>query len=234
MRKFGLIGYPLSHSFSQKFFTDKFQKEGIPDSIYQNFPLPSIEALSSLLRSEPSLSGLNVTIPYKEQVIPFLHGKNEVVEKTGACNCIAIKDGILYGYNTDTIGFERSLKKKLRSEHLHALILGTGGAAKAVEYVLQQLCIDYKLVSRNPDRSSGEIGYADIDASVMQSHTLIVNTTPVGMFPKTGECPPLPYQDITPHHYLFDLVYNPEETLFLQKGKERGATVANGYEMLVI
>jgi shikimate dehydrogenase len=234
MRKFGLIGYPLSHSFSQKFFTEKFQKEGIADAVYQNFPLQNIETLSSLLQAEPGLNGLNVTIPYKEQVIPFLHYKNEVVEKTGACNCIKIQDGSLYGYNTDTIGFERSLKKKLQKRHSHALILGTGGAAKAVEYVLQQLGIEYRLVSRNPDRSVNEIGYADIDASVIQSHTLIINTTPVGMFPKTHEYPSLPYQHLGPHHYLFDLVYNPEETAFLQKGKERGAAIMNGHEMLII
>jgi shikimate dehydrogenase len=150
MRKFGLIGFPLSHSFSQKFFTEKFAKENIKDCVYDLFPLQSIEEISSLLKSELHLAGLNVTIPYKEKIIPFLDYKNDVVEKTGACNCINIIEEKLYGYNTDVIGFEKSLLEKLKPHHKNALILGTGGAAKAVEFVMDELNIDYKFVSRKP------------------------------------------------------------------------------------
>jgi shikimate dehydrogenase len=234
MRKFGLIGYPLSHSFSQKFFTEKFARENIEDCKYENFPLKSIEEISSLLQNEFFLFGLNVTIPFKEQVIPFLHEKNNVVEKTGACNCIKVKSGCLYGYNTDVIGFERSLEEKLKPHHKRALILGTGGAAKAVEYVMQELGIEYIFATRKKDISHKQINYSDIERSLIQSHTLIINTTPSGMFPKVDECPDIPYEFLNSEHYLFDLVYNPAKTLFLQRGEQHGATIKNGQEMLVI
>lgn len=233
MRKYGLIGYPLTHSFSQKYFTEKFEKEGIRETVYSNFPLAAIEELRPVL-TDPELRGLNVTIPYKEQVIPFLHVANEVVSAIGACNCIKIVDGRLYGYNTDVAGFERSLAPKLASHHTQALVLGSGGAAKAVEYVMKKRDIAYRIVTRRPRPSTTDLGYEAVDADLLASHTLIINTTPLGMYPKTGDCPPLPYEAITPRHYLFDLVYNPARTLFLQKGEQQGAVVENGHDMLII
>jgi shikimate dehydrogenase len=233
VRKFGLIGYPLSHSFSQKYFTEKFSKEKISDCSYQNFPISDIEAISSILSSEPELCGLNVTIPYKEQVIPFLNFKNDVVEHIGACNCIRIIDGKLYGYNTDVAGFEISLIEKLKPYHDNALVLGTGGAAKAVAYVMKKLGIDYTLVSRNPSLANA-IGYRDLNEGIISSHLLIVNTSPVGMFPNADGYPEIPYHLITSRHYLFDLVYNPEKTVFLKKGEEHGAAIENGSKMLVL
>ena len=233
MRKFGLIGYPLSHSFSQKYFTEKFRKENIADCTYQNFPIPEISQLEAVLENEPTLQGLNVTIPYKEQIIPFLHFKNKVVAETGACNCIKIKDGKLYGFNTDVIGFEISLKKKLREEHKKALILGTGGAAKAVEFVMKKLGISYQFVSRN-NIATNTIGYQDLSNQIIRDSLLIINTTPLGMYPNVETYPNIPYDALTDKHYLFDLVYNPEKTVFLQKGEEHGASIHNGSEMLAI
>ncbi|NII28332.1 shikimate dehydrogenase [Pseudoflavitalea sp. X16] len=233
MRQFGLIGYPLSHSFSQKFFMDKFREEHIADCVYQNFPLENIDGLRSVLEQNPNLAGLNVTIPYKEKVIPFLHDQDDVVKKIGACNCIKITGGLLHGYNTDVTGFEQSLRPLLESHHRKALVLGTGGAAKAIHYVLEKLGIIFREVSRNPF-SGRQISYEQVTPELLQQYTLIVNTTPLGMYPKTEECPPLPYTALTPQHYLFDLVYNPAKTLFLQKGEEQGAVIKNGADMLVI
>lgn len=233
MRRFGLIGYPLSHSFSQKFFTEKFQREGIRDCAYENFPLPSIDALRDVLTQHPDLAGLNVTIPYKELVLPFLHHQNEVVKAIGACNCIRIDKGQLTGFNTDVIGFETSLREFLHPHHQKALVLGTGGAAKAIHYVLQKLGIEFIEVSRNAQHAR-KISYDQLTPEIIASHTLIVNTTPLGMYPNVEECPKIPYEAITPQHYLFDLVYNPAKTLFLQKGEERDAVIKNGYDMLVI
>ncbi|HET6255379.1 MAG TPA: shikimate dehydrogenase [Puia sp.] len=233
MRRYGLIGYPLSHSWSLRYFTEKFEREGISDCIYSNYPLPAIGALSSVL-SEPALCGLNVTIPYKEQVVPFLDARNEVVEEIGACNCIRIEAGRLTGYNTDVAGFEQSLVRKLEAHHRQALVLGTGGAAKAVGYVLRRLRIGYRLVSRRPRPDTGDLGYDQVDMGLMGEATLIINTTPAGMYPNVDECPPIPYEGLTPRHYLFDLIYNPERTLFLQRGEARGAVVENGHEMLIL
>jgi len=233
MKKYGLIGYPLTHSFSQKYFSDKFQREGIDDCVYENFSLPVIDGLKDVL-ADPQLRGLNVTIPYKEQVLPYLDAKNAVVEEIGACNCIRIENGKRTGYNTDTIGFERSLLKKWGGGHTHALVLGSGGAAKAVEYVLRKLKVRYHLVSRHPRPGTTDLSYVQVDAALLQSHTLLVNTTPLGMYPNTEACPPLPYEAIGNGHYLYDLVYNPSRTLFLRKGEERGALVENGHEMLLI
>ncbi|MDX2046796.1 MAG: shikimate dehydrogenase [Chitinophagaceae bacterium] len=232
MKRYGLIGYPLSHSFSKKFFTDKFEKEGLKDCVYENFPLEKIEQLGVLIKSDPSLLGFNVTIPYKEQVLHFLAGANQLVKSSGACNCIKIADGKLYGFNTDIIAFEQSLQHKLKPHHSNALILGTGGAAKAVQFVLQKLGIRYQYVSRK--KSMGNLSYDELTDKVIASHLLIVNTTPLGMFPQVVEAPPIPYKAIGPQHFLFDLIYNPEKTLFLQKGEERGAAIQNGYEMLVL
>jgi shikimate dehydrogenase len=233
MRRYGLIGYPLTHSFSQKYFTEKFEREGIPDCSYSNFSLPDIGELPGVL-SDAELCGLNVTIPYKEKVIPFLHCRNAVVAEIGACNCIKIEGSRLTGYNTDVVGFEQSLVKKLGDHHRQALVLGTGGASKAVEYVLRKLGIAYRLVTRRPRPDTGDMGYEQVDGGVLSAFTLIINTTPLGMYPRTEEHPPLPYEALTARHYLFDLIYNPASTLFLQKGEARGAVVENGYEMLLL
>jgi len=230
MRKFGLIGYPLSHSFSQKYFTEKFQQLGISDCRYELYAIKDIAELKTVLQ-DPELCGLNVTIPYKQAVIPFLDGRNEIVEKIRACNCIRIQHGRLYGYNTDTVGFEESLVRKLQPDHKRALILGTGGASKAVEYVLRKLDIAYMFVSRNAGH--GVLRYEEVTDDILRRHTLVINTTPLGMYPAVDVCPPLPYAAIGPQHYLFDLVYNPPLTLFLRYGKGRGAVVENGYDMLI-
>jgi len=231
MRLFGLIGFPLSHSFSKKYFTEKFEKDGLKDCAYENFPIPSIEELKKILAT-PGLEGLNVTIPYKEKVIPFLHFISPVVKKIKACNCIKIKNGKLYGYNTDIAGFEKSLKKNWNPFlHSHALILGTGGSAKAVKYVLDKYDIKYKKVSRKP--SADSYSYEQLTRSIISKYKLIINTTPLGMFPNIVEAPPIPYEFLTSEHFLFDLIYNPAKTLFLKKGEERGCMIQNGFDMLV-
>ena len=233
MRRYGLIGYPLGHSFSQRYFTEKFEREGISDCTYSNFSLGQIGELPAVL-GDAALCGLNVTIPYKEQVISFLDALSPVVEEIGACNCIRVADGMLTGHNTDVVGFERSLVPQLAAHHRRALVLGTGGASKAVEYVLRKLGIAYRLVSRRPRLDTGDLGYEDVDAGLLGLSTLVINTTPVGMYPHADECPPLPYEALTPGHYLYDLIYNPERTLFLRNGEQRGAVVKNGQEMLVL
>jgi shikimate dehydrogenase len=232
MRLYGLIGYPLSHSFSKKYFTEKFEKEGLKDCTYENFPIPDIDNLKKIL-TRPGLMGLNVTIPYKEQVISFLHYPSAIVKKIRACNCIKIKNGKLYGYNTDIAGFEKSLGKKWNPFiHTRALILGTGGSEKAVKYVLEKSGVSYKSVSRKP--SAGCFSYEQLTKDIIQKHKLIINTTPLGMFPNIVEAPPLPYEYLTPEHFLFDLIYNPEKTTFLKKGEAAGAQIQNGYDMLVL
>jgi len=231
MQKFGLIGFPLSHSFSKKYFTEKFIRESILNASYELFPIENIAILPELLRSEPLLSGLNVTIPYKQQVMPFLDELSPVVKEINACNCIKIENGKLIGYNTDVIGFEISLKKKLKPGHKKALILGTGGAAKAVEFVLKKNGIEYLQVSRN--KSNDAISYNELNDEILASHHLIINTTPLGMFPEIDQAPPLSYTKIGSSHYLFDLVYNPSETLFLKQGRLLGADTENGADMLI-
>ena len=230
MRKFGLIGYPLSHSFSKKYFTELFSKEGI-DAEYANYPIEDISMVKALIE-DPLLEGINVTIPYKEAVIPFLDELSEAVKEIGACNCIRIRNGKTMGFNTDVLGFERSLEKKLRPVNDRALVLGTGGAAKAVCYVLRQRKIPFQQVSRN--RKEGIISYADVSPDMMRQYRLLINTTPLGMYPDIDVCPSLPYEAITSDHYLYDLVYNPKKTLFLQKGEEHGAVIENGHDMLII
>jgi shikimate dehydrogenase len=233
MKRYGLIGYPLSHSFSQKYFTVKFQQEQIQDCVYENFPIPGIGEFPELLKQHTDLLGLNVTIPYKEKVLPYLSEQSDVVKAIGACNCIKIRNGRLTGYNTDVTGFENSLRPLLQPFHTRALVLGTGGAAKAVHYVLEKLGITFLEVSRTP-ATPRQISYEAIGEKEIEEHLLIINTSPVGMYPKTEECPPLPYQALTGKHYLFDLVYNPSKTLFLQKGEARGAAIKNGHDMLII
>lgn len=233
MRYFGLIGYPLSHSFSKAYFNHKFEQEGIPAQ-YENYPIPSIEEFPVLLRQHPSIEGINVTIPYKEAVVPYLHRVSDVVSKTGACNCIRIRNGQLEGFNTDVLGFEKSLLKSLHPMHDRALVLGTGGASKAVQFVLDKLHIPYTVISRRTDPAAGILNYDELTAELQQSAHLWINTTPLGMHPDTDSCPPVDYEQLGPSHYLYDLVYNPAETLFLKKGKERGAITENGHDMLLI
>ena len=232
MKLYGLIGFPLSHSFSKKFFTEKFEKEGLDNYKYENFPLENIEDLEKIL-SLPGLQGFNITIPYKEKVVPFLNYSSEIVKKINACNCIKISDGKLLGYNSDVFGFEKSLLNKLnRAVHQHALVLGTGGSSKAVKYTLGKMGIDFLSISRKP--AAGNLSYEQVTKEIIQTHKLIINTTPLGMFPDVAKAPPLSYEFISQDHLLFDLIYNPEKTLFLKKGEEKGAQVQNGFEMLVL
>ncbi len=230
-RKYGLIGFPLSHSFSKGFFAEKFAKEHIVNTQYENYPIESVDQFHQLWQQEPQLEGMNITIPYKKAVIPFLDHTSTVVNAINACNCIRKYNGKLYGYNTDVIGFEKSLKPFLQPHHQKALILGTGGAAAAVAWVLQKLGISFKYVSRS---SNGEevISYEALNNTILHEHLLIINTSPVGMYPHVNEAPNLNYEALTDKHHLYDLIYNPAETLFLTKGKERGASIQNGLEML--
>ena len=232
MKRFGLIGYPLGHSFSKKYFTEKFLREGIKDCVYETFPIASIDQLTPLLNKHPDLVGLNVTIPHKEKIIGFLQVQSKVVSKIGACNCIHIKNGKLSGFNTDVLGFQQSLQKSFPSLPSRALILGTGGSSKAVEFVLKQLKIPHIFVSRKP--STHNLSYEQLTPGIVKESGLIINTTPLGMYPQVVEAPPIPYEAIDSNHCLFDLIYNPERTLFLQKGAERGAKVQNGEDMLMI
>ncbi len=234
MRQYGLIGFPLSHSFSKKYFTEKFDREQITDALFDNFPIPSIEDLPALLQKQLLLRGLAVTIPYKKAVIRYLDTQSSEVQQLGACNCIYIKNGKLAGHNTDVIGFERSFTKKLQPHHRKALILGTGGASAAVAYVLDKLGIGFNYVSRSADRLNHVFGYDELDNTVLNEYTVIINTTPLGTFPETDSRPHIPYHLLTKAHYLFDLVYNPPLTRFLQHGAERHCITENGYEMLVL
>jgi shikimate dehydrogenase len=226
---YGIIGYPLGHSFSPAYFADKFQQEGI-DAAYKAYPLPDITAFPQLLQMYPSLRGLNVTIPHKQAVIPYLNQLDDVARSIGAVNCIDICNGIVKGYNTDAAGFELSLLPLLSADHTHALILGTGGASLAVAYVLGKLDIDFRYVSRSGGQ--GHYTYNALTTDIIQQHKLIINTTPVGMYPDVSALPALPYEAIGASHLLYDLIYNPGETAFLAAGKQRGAAVKNGLEML--
>ncbi|MFN9710670.1 MAG: shikimate dehydrogenase family protein [Bacteroidota bacterium] len=231
-RIFGLIGYPLSHSFSKKYFTEKFNKENIPHTSYELFEIQSIADLKIILEHNPTLCGLNVTIPHKETVIPYLNNVSDAVLKIGACNCIKIENGNLIGYNTDVVGFEKMLIPYLKPHHTKALILGTGGAAKAVAWVMNKFNIEFLYVSRQEGEK--KIAYSAIDKNVMNAHTLIINTTPLGMSPNTDKAPEIPYNFITAKHLCVDLIYNPPKTKFLELSEHEGATILNGQEMLVI
>lgn len=237
MDKYGLIGYPLKHSFSISYFNEKFQSENI-DAEYVNFEIPRIEDFPEVVAENINLRGLNVTIPYKEQVIPYLDELDPDTAKIGAVNVIKIiRQGKakvkLIGYNSDIIGFTQSIEPLLQPQHKKALILGTGGASKAVYHGLANLGVESLYVSRSK-RGKGIVTYADLTPEIMAEHTVIVNCTPVGMYPKVDFCPDIPYELLTPDHLLYDLLYNPDETLFMKKGKEKGATVKNGLEMLLL
>ena len=265
MTTYGLIGYPLGHSFSRKFFTEKFEKEGI-DAQYLNFEIPSIEEFPEIIKNNPELRGLNVTIPYKQQVMQYLDEISEEAKAIGAVNVVRIErpspqpspimgretmrnagnkpDGLpikgdmseglrgsLIGYNSDVIGFVESIRPLLKAHHKKALILGTGGASKAIRYGLEKkLGMKTLFVSRNA--REGMITYEEVTAEVLKEYEVIVNCSPVGMYPHVDECPALPYEAMNENNLLYDLVYNPLETLFMKKGAEQGATVKNGLEML--
>jgi shikimate dehydrogenase len=234
MKLYGLIGFPLTHSFSKKYFTEKFEKENISNHQYELFEIKEASSLSDILKQNPSICGLNVTIPHKQAVMPMLKSMDESASFVGAVNVIKVeKDGSLRGYNSDYYGFMESLKKFMPSDKLtnaKALILGTGGAAKAVEATMRKLQIPFKYVSR---QGNGDIlGYEQITKNLIAQYTLIINATPLGTFPKTDACPDIPYEALTSDHYLFDLVYNPEKTLFMQNGEMFGAKTKNGLEML--
>ncbi|PVY43973.1 shikimate dehydrogenase family protein [Pontibacter virosus] len=231
MRKFGLIGKKLGHSFSKRYFTAKFKQEGIADAAYELYELSDIAELPNLLAREPELVGLNVTVPYKEVVIPYLHELDSSAACIGAVNTIKLEGGRSKGYNTDFLGFRDTLRQFYPAgEGARALVLGTGGAAKAVWAALEELAIPYTSVSRNPTQN--QLHYEAITSEVLQAYPLIINTTPLGMAPDTDRAPAIPYEALRPGHYLYDLVYNPEETLFLQKGRLAGARILNGLPML--
>ena len=235
MDLYGLIGHPLGHSFSKKFFNEKFQNEMI-DAEYRNFDIDTIKSFPTIIEEHSNLRGLNVTIPYKELIIPYLDELSEDAQAIGAVNVIKISrnhEGVhLKGYNSDVIGFTDSIRPLLKPFHKKALILGTGGASKAIRYGLYKLGIETCFVSRRP--KEGMLTYSDLTADIMAEYTVIVNCSPVGMFPHTDERPDLPCQFIGSHHILYDLVYNPDETLFMNSGKEQGATTKNGLEMLIL
>jgi shikimate dehydrogenase len=230
MTVYGLIGTPLSHSFSQRWFTALFKEQALPYHRYDLFPLGSIQDYPTLLRETPGLAGLNVTIPYKQSVMPLLDAIDPLAAAVGAVNTIAIRDGRTTGYNTDVEGFRNTLLPLLNGTKPRALVLGTGGASRAVAFVLREQGIKFRMVSRSPER--GDLTWDLLDPIVAKVCTLIINTTPLGMYPEVDAAPPLPYDAIGPKHVLIDLVYNPEETLFMRLGKEKGATVVNGMRML--
>lgn len=232
MKRYGLIGCPLGHSASANFFTAKFEHEGIRDTMYTLYELPSIEALPSLLTAVPDLCGFNVTVPYKQQILPYLDELSDEARNIGAVNCVKRIQGRLVGYNTDVVGFREALLTFLGTDiPTQALVLGTGGASQAVQYVLAEMGIEYTLVSRDP--AKGNLTYDNLPCDAVASHRLIVNATPLGMYPHVEECPRLPYAFISPDHYLFDLIYNPPLTQFLDYGQQRGAHICNGEQLFI-
>lgn len=235
MDKYGIIGYPLGHSFSPEFFNEKFKNEGI-DAVYERYELSQIDLLPEIIASNPELCGLNVTIPYKQQIMQYLDELSEEAREIGAVNVVKVthngKNVHLKGFNSDVIGFSRSIEPLLEKHHKKALILGTGGAAQAIDYGLKQLGLETIKVSRyeRPDT----IQYDKITPDVIKEYKVIINCTPIGMYPNTEECPNLPYEAMDSQHLLYDLIYNPDTTLFMKKGMERGAVVKNGLEMLLL
>ena len=257
MRTFGLIGYPLSHSFSQKYFTEKFKRENLTDCEFKNFPLEDINEFPILLKNTLGLCGLSITIPHKQTIIEYLNKIEESAKEIGAVNCIKkwqMADGKwqMMGFNTDVVGFEQSIKPLIKDHHLKALILGTGGASKAVAFVLKKMGIEFLFVYRNkhPEKraqyqvagsrpalpagryQAPSVKYRDLSKEIISKHLIIINTTPLGTFPNIHDYPDIPYEHLSSKHLLYDLTYNPEESAFLKKGKAHGAQIKNGLEML--
>lgn len=231
-KKYALLGKDIGYSFSKKYFTEKFKILHFDNCEYLNFDISSIKKFPEIFSENKGLKGLNVTIPYKEEIIPYLDSLSKNAKKIGSVNTIVVsKNKKLKGYNTDFYGFKKSLKPLLKSHHTKALILGTGGASKGIAFALKKLQIEFDFVSRNPNEF--QLSYDEIDAEIFEDYTIFINTTPVGTFPNVNDCPTLNYNLFTKKHIAFDLVYNPEETMFLKKAKEQGATIKNGYEMLV-
>ena len=233
MNQYGLIGFPLGHSFSKKYFEEKFLKEAIQDVAFDLFPIPSIDAFPALMKNYPDLKGLAVTVPYKKQIISYLDELDSTTLNIGAVNCIKIQNGKTKGFNTDVIGFEKMLPPDFDKQYKQAMVFGSGGASACVQYVLNKLGVAYKLVSRNPEQLNHDdvCHYDAISKSNVSDYTLLINTTPLGMAPAIDTFPDIPYEGITEKHLLIDLVYNPAETLFLKKGREFGANTLNGYPM---
>lgn len=236
MKKLGLLGYPLGHSFSKKYYLEKFERENIRNISYELYSLENVADFRAIYENDPEFHGFNVTIPHKQAIARLVDELSPEAAEIQAVNCVTIHregDAVrLKGYNTDADGFERSLRPLLSDRHRQALVLGNGGAAKAVFYTLRKLDIPFKVVSRS--REKGDLLYEELTTAIIQAHQLIINCSPIGTFPHTEEAPRLPYDAITADHLLYDLIYNPEETLFLRRGRERGAITKNGYEMLLI
>lgn len=233
-KQYGLIGYPLGHSFSRGFFTEKFLREGI-DAMYSNYEIPSVDQLKDILKANTHLVGFNVTAPHKQNIIPLLNELSDGAKAIGAVNVVKVtrKDSVVWlkGYNSDVVGFVNSIKPLLNTAlHTKALVLGTGGASKAIEYGLHTLGIETQLVSRSKQEDT--ITYADLDTTVLKNFKVIINCSPIGTYPNVGEAPAIPYHLLNTEHLLYDLVYNPTETEFLKRGKMQGSTVKNGAEML--
>ena len=236
MKKLGLIGYPLGHSFSKKFYLEKFERENITDFHYDLYPVEDISSFPQLFERDLAFYGFNVTIPHKRNVMRFLNEFSPEAAEINAVNCVQIRwqggKPYLKGFNTDAFGFEQSLRPLLQRQHTSALIFGNGGAAQAVLFVLNKLGIPFKTVSRN--KSNGDLTYPELTENMIASHKLLINCSPVGTFPHIEDAPDIPYEGIGSEHLLYDLIYNPEETAFLQKGKKQGATIKNGLEMLIL
>lgn len=236
MKKLGLIGYPLGHSFSKKFYLEKFERENITDFHYDLYPVEDISSFPQLFERDLAFYGFNVTIPHKRNVMRFLNEFSPEAAEINAVNCVQIRwqggKPYLKGFNTDAFGFEQSLRPLLQRQHTSALIFGNGGAAQAVLFVLNKLGIPFKTVSRN--KSNGDLTYTELTENMIASHKLLINCSPVGTFPHIEDAPDIPYEGIGSEHLLYDLIYNPEETAFLQKGKKQGATIKNGLEMLIL
>jgi len=236
MKTFGLIGYRLGHSFSRNFFTEKFSNEKLSDHEYVNFELDTIDEFPAIFDRGITISGLNCTIPYKQQIMRFLDEIDPEAAQIGAVNTVKIIDQngkrILKGFNTDLYGFEHSLRPMLEEKHQKALILGTGGASKAIRFLFDRMGIDYLSATTKEELQEKEISYNQLTQDLMNEYLIVINATPLGTFPKIDACPDIPYQYVSPNHVLYDLVYNPAETLFLKKGKEKGAQIKNGLEML--
>lgn len=234
MQKYGLTGFPLGHSFSEQYFTAKFERENLFDCSYNLFPFENIDDLKEFVQKDPEIKGINVTIPHKKHVIPLLDWMDPVVSQTGACNCIKIENGKWRGYNTDVEGFQQSLLPLIQPHHTAAMILGTGGSSQAVQYVLRKMQIPFICISRHSLPNEQVKYYDQITENMISSYPIIINTTPVGMFPHIEQFPPIPYQYLSPVNLLYDLIYNPLETCFLKKGNHYGCTTKNGLEMLQI